>query len=201
MSDKPIDSLMLYKNLPLEKSLELYTDVDTLNKTVDMMVHIGIFKVEKQKFAVVIDSASTTFFKFEKGSYKKIFSAAASLAFSVTPIQYKDFNNDGYTDILYSVPSGGSYGDDNFLLFYNPETKNLLYKEEPELRNAEVKGNTISTSGLFWRKTYTIKGYSLLLQQETEYLQSNNDDKKVVYTFNDLGKQISRDTLIVKKDE
>ena len=198
---KPIDSLKLYRDFSIEKSLELYTDTDTLNKTVDRLVHIGVFKVEGQKFAVITDTAATSFYKYEKGNYKKLFKAEASIAFMIPPMQYKDYNKDGYMDVLYSVPSGGSYGDDDFLLFYDSKTKSLIYSEKAWLRNVSFKGETVARNTKFLAETFLIKGFSLLLIENVEYLQGDDDNKKVVSKFSETGRLISVDTLVVEEEE
>lgn len=197
---KPEDSLKLYLDLPFESSLKLYSDTDTLNKTVDGLVHIGIFKVENHKFAVITDTAATSFYKYERGNYKKLFSANASLAFMIPPMKYKDYNNDGHTDVLYSVPSGGFYGDDDFLLFYDPKTKSLVYNKETPLINVSFKGNTVTRNTKFLEDTFLIKGFDLLLIENVEYLQGDDDNKKVVSKFAETGKLISVDTLVVEED-
>lgn len=179
----------------------MYTDADTLNKTVEGLVHVGVFKVEGQKFAVITDTASTSFYKYEKGAYKKLFKAEASLAFMIPPMKYKDYNNDGYTDVLYSVPSGGFYGDDNFLLFFKPKTKSLTYNKNIGLRNVSFKGQTVTNNTKFLEETFLIKGFGLTLMENVEYLQGDDDNKKVVSKFSEAGKLISIDTLAVEKEE
>lgn len=198
---KPVDSLKLYLDTPLESSLKLYTDTDTLNKTIEGLVHIGVFKVEGQKFAVITDTAATSFYKYDKGNYKKLFKAEASIAFMIPPMQYKDYNNDGYTDVLYSVPSGGFYGDDDFLLFYEPKTKSLIINEDTWLRNVSFKENTVIRNTKFLEETFLIKGFDLLLIESVEYLQGDDDNKKVVSAFSELGKLMSRDTLVIEQEK
>lgn len=198
---KPVDSLKLYRDLPIEKSLELYTDTDTLNKTVDGLVHIGVFKVEGQKFAVITDTATTSFYKYDKGNYKKLFKAEASIAFIIPPMRYKDYNNDGYTDVLYSVPSGGFSGDDDFLLFYDPKTKSLIYNEKTWLRNVSFKGETVTQNTKFLNDTFLIRGFDLPLIENVEYLQGDDDNKKVVSKFSETGKLMSVDTLIIEQED
>jgi len=194
-----LDSLKVYSNDSLfEKSLELYKETDSLDKTVSMLVHIAIFKVEGQKFAVITDTTGTAFFQFEKNRYNKIFSAAPAIAFMIDPMKFKDYNADGYIDVFYSVSSGGSHGADDFLLFYDPQKRTLVYNEEPALQNIEIKGNKVTSGVKFVWTTYAIKGNKLVLAKTLEYLQGNDDDKKVVTKYNESGIVVSVDTLDVE---
>ena len=192
---------MLYKDLPIEKSLDLYADTDTLSKTVEGLVHIAVFKVEGQKFAVITDTAATTFYKYYKHHYKQIAADKAAMAFMIKPMQYKDFNADGYTDVWYSVPSGGFYGDDDFILFYDPKTQSLIYNKEPQLRNIKVNGNTIVSGNKFWWNTYTIRDTAFLLRETLIYLQGNDDDKKVLSKYSETGALLNSDTLYVDEND
>lgn len=195
----PLDSLKVYADdEPFEESLELYTDTDTLDKTILMMVHMGIFKVEGQRFAVITDTTGTSFFKFEKGRYNKIFSATPAIAFMIDPMKFKDYNADGYTDVYYSVSSGGSYGADDFLLFFDPKKRTLIYNEEPALQNIEIKGDKVMSGIKFLWTTYTIKGNKLVLSEKMEYLQGEDSDKKAIAKYNEAGAVISIDTLAVE---
>lgn len=198
--NNPRDSLMVYKDAPFEKSLELYKETDSVTKFVYPLIYMSIFKLEKQKFAILADSVSTSFFKFmPNGEYKKEHIIEIPIGMNVVT-QQKDINKDGYKDILLTVSSGGSYGDDVFLLFYDPKNHNLIHQKGIELRNTKLQDNTIISSTRFLNQTYEIKGYSLSLKEEVHYLQNENDNKKVITKF-DRGKITSRDTLIIEGAE
>lgn len=198
--NNPIDSLIIYKDEPFEKSLELYKETDSITKFVYPVMYLSIFKLEKEKFAILSDSVSTSFFKFmPNGEYKKEHSIEIPLGMRIIT-QQKDINKDGYKDILLTVSSGGSHGDDVFLLFYDPKNHNLIHQKEIKLRNTKLQDNTIISSTRFLNQTYEIKGYSLYLKEEVHYLQGENDNKKVITKFNQ-GKITSRDTLVIEVAE
>lgn len=198
--NNPVDSLMVYKDEPFEKSLELYKETDSVTKFVYPVIYLSIFKLEKEKFAILADSVSTSFFKFmPNGEYKKEHTIEIPISMNVIT-QQKDINKDGYKDILLTMSSGGSHGDDIFLLFYDPKNHNLKHQKEIELRNTKLQDNTIISSTRFLNQTYEIKGYTLSLKEEVHYLQDENDNKKVITKF-DQGKIISRDTLILEGAE
>ena len=129
LQDTIIDSVMVYKNLPFERSLELYKDTDSITKFASPeympSVYLSVFQVEKQKFAVIADSVATTFYKFSPSrGYRRLCSVEAPVGIKIT-LQRKDLNNDGYIDVFYTIDSGGIYGDDSVILFYDPESKSL----------------------------------------------------------------------------
>ena len=193
--DKPVDSILVYRDLSFEKSLELYKNSDTLTKQADQYLYLSIFELQKERFAVIADSAAMTFYKYmPNGKFKKEHRIESSIGYRVF-IEKKDLNADGYNDVLFTLVSGGSHGDDNLLLFYNPKTHGLVYHEEPWLMNVSFDGATVTSNTKFLDTAYRVKGFDFLLLQQTEYLQGYDDDKKVVSRYNEKGKVISRDTL------
>jgi len=191
---KLTDSLMLYLDLPFERSLELYEHSDTITKHVVQTVYFSTFELQKERFAVISDSAATTFYRqIPDGHFKKEYAIEMPLGWNVS-LEKKDLNADGYNDALFTMVSGGSHGDDNLLLFYNPLTCSLIYHEQPEITNIEFCGNKVISNSGFLSTVYQIKGYDLLLQQQTEYLQDDNDGKKIVSSYS-YGRLISTDTL------
>jgi hypothetical protein len=194
---KPIDSIKLYAGVPFEKSLELYKDSDTLTKSVDFLIYLKLFKIKGQKFAVLADSAYTSCYKFmPSGQIKKEFTIAVELGTkAITKI--RDLNGDGYNDVVYTMRSGGFYGDDNCLFFFDPKKKTLIYNEKPDLRNIEISGDTVSSYTKFHSERYVIRGFDLHLIESTEYLQGENDGKKVMRYYDAKASEIKRDTLTV----
>lgn len=193
----PVDSIKLYAGVPFEKSLELYKDSDTLTKAVDFLIYLKLFKIRDQKFAILADSATTSCYKFmPSGQIKKEFSIAVELGTkAITEI--KDLNGDGYNDAVYTMHSGGFYGEDNCFFFYDPKKKTLVYNENPDLRNVEINGDTVSSYTKFHSEKYAIRGFDLSLTESVEYLQQENENKKVIRSYDAKGKQISCDTLII----
>lgn len=195
--DKPVDSMKLYADVPFEKSLELYADTDTLTQSVESYVYLKIFKINGQKFAVLADSISTSCYKFmPSGQIKKEFSIAVELGTKATT-KIRDLNADGYNDAVYTMRSGGFYGDDNCLLFYDPKKKTLVYNENLGLRNMEISGDTVSSNTKFHDEKYIIRGFDLHIIESTEYLQGENDDKKVMRYYDAKENERKRDTLTI----
>lgn len=198
--DKAADSIKLYNDLPFEKSLELYTDTDSLTQQVQSFIYLKIFKTDNQKFAIMADSAFTHLYKFmPDGHYKKQISIVQQLGMEAKTA-IKDLNHDGYKDVIYTMVSGGSYGDDNSLLFYDPKQKTFTYNEEPLLRNIEIAGDTVNSYTKFLYCKYIIKGYKLELIEDTEFLQQENDNKKVTRHYSSKGKEVSRDTILINQE-
>lgn len=196
INDKPTDSLEAYANGSWEESLELYKDIDSLSKTITMTVYIGIFKLNKQRFAVITDTSGTAFYKYNGNHYKPIFKDVPKMAFTTPIIKHADYNNDGYTDVFYSVPSGGSYGSDDYLLFFDPNRKTLTHHDEPELRNTEIKGSIVRCGSNMWAKEYVIEEGKLRLQSEEEIIQSDSVRiLKRAITYDKEGNIIKNDTL------
>jgi hypothetical protein len=195
------DSITLYRNRPFEKSLELYRDTDSLTQFLESNIYLSIFKLENEKFAVLADSAYTSFYKFmPDGHYQKLYHSPVNLGMRALT-EKKDLNTDGYKDIVFTMVSGGSYGDDNLLLFYDPKNQTLVYHEEPELRNIEIRHRRVYSYTKFLNRVYRIEGTSLKTEQKTEYLQQDNYGKMVVTQFDEKGRQQSSDTLPVPENE
>jgi hypothetical protein len=150
------DSILIYKDLPFERSLALYKDTDSITKFASPeyipSIYLSVFQVERQRFAVLSDSVATTFYKFSpSGTYSRLCSLEASVGIKVT-LQKMDLNSDGYKDVFFTMDTGGMYGDDNVILFYDPKSKSLACNSVGLLQNAEVKGNRVETGGGFWVK-------------------------------------------------
>lgn len=193
----PVDSIKLYAGVPFEKSLKLYKDSDTLTKAIEGFVYLKLFKIRDQKFAILADSSSTSCYKFmPSGQIKKEFSIGVGLGTkAITEI--RDLNGDGYNDVVYTMRSGGFYGDDNCLFFYDPKKKTLVYNENPDLRNIEINSDTVSSYTKFHDEKYVIRGFDLRLIESTEYLQQENEGKKVMRHYDAKANEIKRDTLTV----
>ena len=74
------DSLVVYRDLPFERSLELYKDSDTLAKQADQYLYLSIFELQKERFAVIADSATTNFYRYlPNGTYKKEYTIPVAL--------------------------------------------------------------------------------------------------------------------------
>jgi hypothetical protein len=194
-TDGAEDSLQVYDNKRFELSLGLYTKTDTLKKTVPKKLHMGIFKLNGQKFAVVCDSTGTFFSKFENGSYERILKFPSPVAGGVPPMRYKDFNGDGHTDVHFRIPAAGPYGMDDYLLFYDPQAKTLVSNLKMPLRDVRVKGNTVISAESSWQDTYTIKGTNLLVNERVVYTSQGEKLIKIVKKYNEAGKEISNETL------
>lgn len=187
----PADSLKLYVEGPFEESLELYADTDTLEKTVPKTVHMCIFKVEGQKFAVITEKTGTYFYKFENGAYNRIIKLVTPINEYVRPLKYKDLNGDGHKDVQYSPQALGHYGIDDYLLFYDPETQSLVCSQKLPMRAIKIEGNKVISEEPAWRDTYTITGNRLVLTEKIVH-RSNG---KVVSTFKEDGTLIKTVTL------
>lgn len=194
---RPIDSIQLYAGVPFEKSLELYKDSDTLTKSVYDLVYLRLFKIRGQKFAILADSAYTSCYKFmPSGQIQKQFSIAVSLGFKATT-EIKDLNGDGYKDVFYTIQTGGIFGHYHYIFFFDPKKKTLIYNGKPDLSNVEIKGDTVSSYTKFHDEKYVIRGFDLRLIESTEYLQGENDDKKVMRYYDAKENEVKRDTLTV----
>ena len=118
--------------------MALYNNVDVLSKTVhNIGLHLSIFKLENEKFALIIDS-TTKIYKFIEGNYQQIISTNSRFAFGTNiKIEQKKLNLDKFKDVLIEIPSGGTAGSEFLFLFYNSSTKSFDYDAETELRNIE----------------------------------------------------------------
>lgn len=202
---EPSDSLGWYDS-NYEKSLALYNNVDNLSKTVhNIGLHLSIFKLENQKFALVADNSEVGIYKFIEEKYQKIHSIKYLVGFSEIHIKKIDINNDSYKDAFVEITSGGSYGTFSLFLFYNSTTKSLEYDDETELRNAElnIKKQEVFCSYKIISKLYKIEKFSFRVREETEYLMFNSgkkelEDKKEVTKYDKEGKIISIDTVCIE---
>jgi len=66
----PTDSLCLYNDSTYEQSLNLYKNTDSICKSIDGILFFSVFKLNNEKFAIIVDSASTKVFKFSSASKK-----------------------------------------------------------------------------------------------------------------------------------
>lgn len=202
---EPSDSLGWYRS-NYKKSLALYNNVDNISKTVhNIGLHLSIFKLENEKFALVIDS-TTKIYKFIEGNYKQIISTNSAFAFETdVKIEQKRLNLDKFKDILLEIPSGGSYGSDFIFLFYNPTTKLFDYDDETDLRNIEFDVNTQKVVSHYrWSKaTFVLENNKFRKIDETYYLKFRGIgedffDKKEITKYNKEGKVISIDTVCIE---
>lgn len=199
-NNKPLDSLKVLCGKGFKESLHLYANTDTLNKSVSMLVHMAVFELNKIKFAVITDTSATTFYKFSKGRYIKICGDDYAMAFQSAEIKYRDFNNDNYKDILYTIPSGGSHGDDNMLLLFDPVTKCLVYNDEYALCNASINpDNTITSNSRFQRSTYKVRGNKIIVTEKKDFLQGNDAGKVLVNLYGEEGNITKTDTIYEDK--
>ncbi|MGX7666710.1 XAC2610-related protein [Flavobacterium pedocola] len=201
-SNLPDDSLKIYSS-SFEKSLELYEEIDSLEKQVYDQVYFSIFQLNREKFSIIIDSSTVKAFKFTNKHYKKIQSIDCNLGVNGIKLQKTDINTDGYKDILIEVPSGGFYGSAYFCLFYDPDTKSLVYDKKTELRNIEpsLKNRHITSHSSMQSHTYSIDKYKFKLIEKRIDLGKTTgimelENKVEVSRFDANGKLIQKDTLV-----
>ncbi|WP_338769584.1 hypothetical protein WAF17_10155 [Bernardetia sp. ABR2-2B] len=202
---EPSDSLGWYRS-DYEKSLALYNDVDNLSKTVhNIGLHVSIFKLENEKFALLADNSKIGIYKFTENKYQKIHSVTYLVGFSSINLNKIDINSDNYKDAFVEISSGGSYGNGYLFLFYNPVTKSLEYDNETELRNVKlnIKKQEVFCSYKVISKLYKIEKFSFRVIEEAEYLKFNSDkqeleNKKEITKYDKEGKIISIDTVCVE---
>ena len=204
-SKEPSDSLGWYET-NIEKSLALYNDVEQLSKTVhNIGLHLSIFKLENEKFAIVANSTEGNIYKFIDGKYQKIYSTEALAGFMDILVRKMDINKDGYKDALVEVETGGSYGKGYLFLFYNAEEKSIEYDDTTELRNVEldVDKQKVLCSYKIISRLYKIEKFDFRVMEETEYLVFTTgekflEDKKEITKYDTAGNIISIDTVCVE---
>jgi len=203
--DGPIsDSVAIYKNRPFEDALALYRDADTVRKFASPeyipAIYLEVFKIDGQKFAVLSDTASTAFYRFmPSGEIKRIMKVEVVLGIKAT-LHRSDLDGNGYGDVRLTMESGGSYGDDNLILFYDPGLRTLVYNDNQWLQNTTVNRATIVSHSRFLAQTFKAKNGSLRLVESEEFLQQENYGKRLIRKFTEEGMLISTDTLAAEED-
>lgn len=203
---KPSDSLLLYES-NFEKSLNLYLNTDSMSKTVSGLVHMSIFKHYNEKFALIVDSSNTTFYQFKNNQYIQILKTPIGIGASTITKSIIDINSDGYKDLLYDIPSGGSYGSDNICLFFNPTTKTFEYDNNVELRNIELDLNKKAATCYYLNtltRKYSINKYSFqIIEDKTNLLFTTGkekfENKFEIKKYGENNKVISLDTIEEKQ--
>ena len=201
-STQPDDSLKIYRS-SFEKSLELYKNIDALEKEVENQVYISIFKLLDKKFSIIIDSTAIKVFEFTNGHYKKIQNIDSEIGINGINLQKIDINSDGFNDILIEIPSGGFFGSAYTCLFYNSVSKSLVCDRNIELRNIELnlKKKLLTSNLSMTSETYYIDNYKFKLIEKKVNLGKTTGIEKLENTFEiskyDLmGNLIRKDTLV-----
>lgn len=169
------------------------------------LIHVSIFKLENEKFAIVIDS-TTKIYKFIEGNYKQIISINSAFGFGTdVKIKQNRLNLDKFKDVLLEIPSGGSYGSDFIFLFYNPTTKAFDYDNQADLRNIEFdrKSQKIVSNYQWSKATFVLEKNKFRKIAQTYYLKFSGAgeeffDKKEVTKYDKTGKIISVDTVYIE---
>jgi hypothetical protein len=198
-TNTPTDSIKMYAN-NFEKSLEFYKDYDSISKTNYLNFYFNVFKINNEKFAVLIDS-TTKIYKFQGNHFEKLFTENIAIVPLKIEVNKIDLNSDGFLDFFLKIPSGGSHGDDYLCFFYLEKSKSLVYENKVDLCNIEInlKEKTITSNFSMSSEVYLIDGFSLRLLEKRLYLSYSGEKKlqnKIEITkFNNNGKEVSKDTV------
>ena len=202
INNKPIDSLMIFES-DYDRTLTLYAKYNSFFKIVDGVIGINIFKLNNQKFALIIDSI-THVYKFEGNSFINILNVKIGLGIS-SELKIKKIylNSDNYEDFMLIMPTGGSAGDYYLCFFYDPELETLKYDNNTELRNVEfIKRNQINCSYNWSSSMYVIEKYFFRKIETTYYLiysgKEKLENKAVVTKYDKNGNIIKIDTIDIK---
>jgi hypothetical protein len=197
----PIDSISVYSS-SYEKSLELYKEIDSLEKQVWGHVYFSIFKLKEKKFSVIIDSTTVKVFKFSNNNYKKIESFDCDIGVYGIKLQKIDINTDGFKDVLIEIPSGGFFGSSYICMFYNPDSKSLVFDKRTELRDIELDLNKkqITSYSSMQSEKYYIDKYTFKLFEKRIDLGKTTDieeleNKVEISRYDSNGNLIRKDTL------
>ena len=194
----PPDSLQFdYENF--EHNLDIFRNVDSLDVSVSGMVHFFIFRIDRQKFAVLIDSA-TKVYKFTGTRFKKIHHIQTGDGITDISKRKLDVNLDGFMDLVIELPSGGTYGSDFVFLFYHPIRKTLVYDAKSNMRNCiiDVKKARVKSQYHYSYAVYAIEKYSFRMLESYEYLFYTSDNPRLK---NKLKKRVfNRKGRIVKTE-
>lgn len=200
---KVVDSLKLLKT-GYEKSLVLYSNIDSVSKTVDGFVCLNIFKLNNEKFAIIIDT-NIKVYKYNQTKYERILTIQGELGFSNIDFEKIDVNADTYKDILVKLPSGGTYGDAYICLFYDPSRKTLIYDAKTELANVKLDAKERRVECFYSNSStvYSIEKFSFRKIEQKKYLGKTTGNRKFdnyveISKFGGDGKILKIDTL--KKD-
>jgi len=198
-SQLPVDSLKLIESNH-ESVLEFYKDQDSVVKMVDGYIYFSILKLKEEKFAVIIDSTARVY-QFNEGRFNRIHLLNYQLGLPAVELEYVDVNQDGNKDVLFFIPSGGTFGDHYLCLFYNPDSRTLVHDDNVSLRNMELypKEHKVITRTKYSFAEFVIEKYSFRIVKETRYLCFEGKDElqdKIRVTLFDKEGRVSRiDTL------
>jgi len=201
LSDIPSDSLLVH-NTNLEKSLEFYTDTESIEKQAQGLVYLSIFKLNNEKFSIIIDTLAVKVFEFKNKKFNKVIEIKAGIGMPKVKTERVDFNADGFEDVIIEIPSGGLFGSSDFFIFFNPQTRKLIYDDKIEFRNYKLDiGNQFVTSfeGLV-NKKYAIKNYTFILREKAVDLGMTTnlkelENKSEISIYDLKGRFIKRDTI------
>lgn len=195
-----IDSLRVCES-SYENTLDFYKELDSLNQTIPNILHISIFKIQNEKFAVVIDS-TTKIYKFNGVGFKMIYNIKYQIGLGEITQKLVDVNLDLENDMVIEISSGGTYGSDFIVLFYNPDLKMLVYDKGADLRNCDfdLKNGKVKSNYNWFSIFFDIKKYSFEKKEMHKYLNytsgSQNHNNMIERTiFNQSGGIIKVDTL------
>jgi len=200
---KLVDSLMLLKS-GNEQSLVLYNGIDSICKTVDGFIYLNVFKINNEKFAIIVDSA-TKVYKFNHDKFERILNIPCGIGFSNIKLEKLDINADSFLDILLKIPTGSIYGDACICLFYNPDKKTFIYDSKSDIANIELnlKEKKVESFHSCFSTVYYIEKYSFRKIEQKIYLSKTTDNPKYdnfvkVTKFDKNGNVFKVDTIEIK---
>ncbi|MFN8437430.1 MAG: hypothetical protein U0V72_07265 [Cytophagales bacterium] len=175
-SGEPTDSLKICET-NYETTLDFYKKEDSLSQAILGIIYINIFKIEGEKFAILIDT-TTKVYKFTGKGFEKIQHINCAIGQTEIIKTKVDINSDSHADILVEIPSGGTHGTDCIFLFYNPEKKTLEYDRNSEMRNCEIdfKNKRVKSYYNWSSALFGVERYSFKKLEFYKYLRfvSNN---------------------------
>jgi hypothetical protein len=202
-SGKPVDSLKLCES-NYESTLDFYKSEDSLNQLVVGLVYISIFKIEGEKFAILVD-ITTKVYKFIGKRFEKIQHINCGIGPTEITKNKIDINSDSHPDILVEIPSGGTHGSDCIFLFYNPKLRTLEYDKNSEMRNCEMdlKAKKVKCNYNWSSALFSVEKYSFRKLETYKYLRFVSDNPKLENMFERTifdfkGKVAKLDTIELK---
>lgn len=174
-----IDSLKLCTS-NYETTLDFYKNVDSLSQSASGIIYMSIFKIEDQKFAILVDY-TTKVYKFTGNKFEKIQHIDCSIGSAEISQNKLDINADRHTDVVIEIPTGGAYGSDFIFLFYNSDLKTLEYDKNAKMRNCEIDLKLQQVRCNYnWSSTlFAIDKYGFRKLESYTYLRFVSDNPKV----------------------
>lgn len=202
-SGKPTDSLKLCESY-YESTLDFYKNEDSLNQIVAGLIYITIFKIEGDKFAILVDS-TTKVYKFTGKKFENIHHINYGIGSTEITKTRVDINSDSHPDILVEIPSGGTHGSDYIFLFYNPELRTLEYDKNFEMRNCEIdlKDKRVKCNYNWSSALFAVEKYSFKKLESNKYLRFVSDNPKfenmIERTIYDINGNVTKSETIEEK--